>query len=329
MTTYQSFDKDKFHVIGVISNPMRFGRRYDLAQKWIKHMQSAGVNLWITELQTGDRPFIITQPNNPRHHQLRSFEVLWHKENMINLTIQRLPPDWETVAWIDMDVEFVNQGASRDTPDAWVVETLHQLQLYKVVQMWQQAIDLGPNDESLAMHQGFMWKYVEGGYEFPEKYTKDSFGDYQGKEMHPGFAWAARREAIDELGGIPDLNILGAGDRILALALVGKVEHSLHPDCTEAYKKWVMDYQDRSIHLVRKDVGYVKGTLIHFWHGKKKDRKYWDRWKCLVDNKYDPFMDVRRDWQGLIQIDDYQKPKLRDDIRKYFAVRNENSVDLE
>ena len=47
MTTYQSFDKDKFHVIGVISNPMRFGRRYDLAQKWIKHMQSAGVNLWI------------------------------------------------------------------------------------------------------------------------------------------------------------------------------------------------------------------------------------------------------------------------------------------
>jgi hypothetical protein len=153
--------------------------------------------------------------------------------------------------------------------------------------------------------------------------------NYQAKEMHPGFAWACRREAWDEMGGLADLNILGAGDRITALALVGKAEYSLHPDCTDAYKKWVMDYQDRLLHLVRKDVGYVKGTIVHHWHGKKKDRKYWDRWQILVKNKYDPFLDIRRDWQGLIQIDDYQKPQLRDDIRRYMAVRNEDSIDLE
>jgi hypothetical protein len=322
---YESFDKDKFHVVAVISNPMRFGRRYDLFYKFKRHMEAAGVNLWVTELQTGDRPFCCTEANTPKHLQLRSWDVLWHKENLINLTIQRLPDDWETVAWIDADIEFVNLGAGRDTPDAWVTETLHQLQIYKVVQLWQQAIDLGPNDETIALHQSFMSKYIEMGASFPERMT----AQYQAKELHPGFAWAARREAIDQMGGLPDLNILGAGDRIAALALVGKAEYSLHADCTDAYRKWVMDYQDRCLHLVKKDVGYVKGTILHFWHGKKKDRKYWDRWKVLIENKYDPFLDIRRDWQGLIQIDDYQKPKLRDDIRRYFAVRNEDSIDTE
>lgn len=327
MTTYQSFDKDKFHVIAVISNPMRFDTRYELFFKFKKYMEKCGVNLWITELQTGDRPFVVTT-GAERETQLRSRQILWHKENLINITIQKLPADWETVAWIDADVEFLNYGNDNETPDAWVTETLHQLQIYSVVQMWQQAIDLGPNGESLSIHQSFMYKYFAKGFRFPE-WSEKEFGRYMSREYHPGFAWAARRDAIDNLGGIPDLSILGAGDRILALALVGKAEHSLPPDCSESYKKWVMDYQDRSLHLVKRNVGHVKGTIIHYWHGKKADRKYWDRWKILVENQYDPFLDIRRDWQGLLQIDDYQKPRLRDDIRSYFYSRNEDSIDLE
>ena len=319
--------KDKFHVIAVISNPMRFDRRYDLFNKFRKHMEASSVNLWVTELQNGVRPFVCTDSANPRHLQLRSSQVLWHKENMINLTIQRLPSDWTSCAWIDADIEFTNQGRDRNESDAWVIETLQQLQIYKVVQMWTNAIDLGPNEESLQIHHSFMHKYVAKGYKFPE-WSEQQFGQYISREYHPGFAWAARREAIDELGGIPDLNILGAGDRILALALVGEAKYSLHPQCSEGYKKWVMDYQDRSMHLVKKDVGYVKGTILHFWHGKKVDRQYWDRWKILVENQYDPFLDIRRDWQGLLMIDDYVKPNLRDGIRAYFSARNEDSIDL-
>jgi hypothetical protein len=325
---YESFDKDKFHVIAVVSNPMRFDKRYNLFEKFVKHMQAAGVNLWVTECQTGDRPFVCTSAHNPQHLQLRSWDIVWIKENLMNVTVQRLPANWETVAFIDADIEFMNIGKERDTPDAWVTETLHQLQIYKVVQMWENAIDMGPNGETIALHESFMSKYVKGGYQFPEKWTKKDFGNYTSREYHPGFCWAFRREAFDELGGWPDLNILGAGDRILALSLVGKAEHSLHPDATDAYKKWVLDYQDRSLHLVKKDVGYVKGTICHMWHGNKKSRQYWDRWKILVDNKYDPFLDVKRDWQGLIKLDDYQKPGLRDGIRKYFAQRNEDSIDL-
>ena len=46
-----------------------------------------------------------------------------------------------------------------------------------------------------------------------------------------------------------------------------------------------------------------------------------------MDNKYDPVADLKRDWQGLLSLD-RRRTKLRDDIRKYFRARNEDSIDL-
>jgi len=47
-------------------------------------------------------------------------QVLWHKENMINLGVQKLlPPTWKAFAWIDADIEF-------DSP-SWAIDTLKVL----------------------------------------------------------------------------------------------------------------------------------------------------------------------------------------------------------
>lgn len=315
------FDKHKLHVITMCSNPMRFTRRYELFQRFREYMLEQGIHIWTAEIQDGDRPFCVTDKSNPRDLQLRTDTRLWHKENALNLLIQRLPTDWKYVAWIDADVEFLNKN--------WLHETIQELQIHQVVQLWETAVDQGPNGESFALAHSFMSKYVKNGYRFPEKWEKDpnKFGNYQGKEYHPGYAWAATRQAINNMGMLMDRAIAGAGDRHMALAFTGKAQYSYHPEAPEAYKKYVLDYQDRCAAHIRKNVGYVDGTIIHHFHGSKASRGYWSRWDILNKNGYDPFMDLRTDWQGLLQLDDYAKPQLRDALMSYFSNRNEDSTD--
>lgn len=319
----KNFDQNKLHVITMVSNPMRFTRRYELFQRFRQYMLDQGVYIWAAEIQDGERPFCCTDKSNPRDLQLRTDTRLWHKENALNLLIQRLPSDWKYMAWVDADIEFMNKH--------WLQETVHELQVHKVVQMWENAIDQGPYGESFGLYHSFMSKYVKNGYRFPEKWEKDpnKFGHYQGKEYHPGFAWAATREAINGMGMLMDRAIAGAGDRHMALAWTGKAQFSFHPEAPEAYVRYVMDYQERCAVHIRKNVGYVDGSIIHHFHGSKASRGYWSRWSILNDNKYDPFMDLRTDWQGLLQLDDYAKPGLRDALMSYFSNRNEDSINVD
>lgn len=158
------------YVVAVISNPVRFASRYHLYRRFAEHMQASGADLLTVEVAFGDRPHAVTEAGNPMHVQLRTRDELWHKENMINLGIARLPADWQYVAWIDADLEFVRRD--------WVAETIEQLQHYRVVQMFQSAIDLGPDNQVLKTHRGFVWCWSDG--------LPHSTG-YQ--DWHPGYAW--------------------------------------------------------------------------------------------------------------------------------------------
>lgn len=309
---YHEEDKkllENFYVISVISNPVRYTSRYELYFKFEKHMKESGVKLLTVELQQGDRAFQVTDASNPMHLQLRTFDEIWHKENMINLGIARLPRDWEYCAWVDSDVEFTRRD--------WALETVQKLQHNYFVQMFQNAIDLGPSGETLAVHNGFVWSYLQG---------KPAGKDYHGLG-HPGYAWAARREAIDFVGTLLDISILGSGDRNMALGMIGQAKASFHSDVTSEYARHIFRWQDRCTKHIKKDIGYVAGSLLHGFHGRKKDRGYQDRWQVLIKNGYDPEIDLQRDWQGLYQLTD-RSSKLRDDIRKYFVSRLEDSTDL-
>ena len=129
-------------VVTVITNPMRYYIRYKLYQAFEKMVEDAGGILYTIELATRDRHFEVTQAENPRNIQLRSPSILWHKENLANIAVRHLPAEAEYVAFVDADIQFAR-------PD-WVQETLHQLQIYRVVQMWTHSIDLGPEFQPIA-----------------------------------------------------------------------------------------------------------------------------------------------------------------------------------
>jgi hypothetical protein len=71
-----------------------------------RHVETSGATLYTFEVAFGGREFEITEPNNPRHLQLRASSELWRKENALNLMAQRLPAEAQYLAWIDADVQF-------------------------------------------------------------------------------------------------------------------------------------------------------------------------------------------------------------------------------
>lgn len=293
------------YVVAVVSNPARYQRRYELFRQFCQRMECIpNVRLVTVELQQRHRPFVTDATI-----QLRTVHELWFKENLINVGVQYLPDDWEYVAWIDADIHFIN--------DNWVNETLHQLQTYDVVQLFSHAIDLGPRGETIKIHQGFMYLYNRG-----VEYKNPKYGTH----WHPGYAWACKKSAFNKMGGLIDWAILGSADNHMALALIGKVDESLNHCLHPHYIQMAKTFQERCERHIQRNVGHVDGTILHYWHGAKKNRFYKDRWKILVNNQYDPMRDIKRDDNGLYQLENYNI-KLRDDLRHYFRSRNEDSID--
>jgi hypothetical protein len=200
--------------------------------------------------------------------------------------------------------------------------------------MFSEAQDLDPDHRVIRTAKGFAACYVEGVPK-PEGYEPYYYQDKKKGPIlwHPGFAWAARRDAFDHFdSGLVDFAILGAADNHMAHALVGCVKESVHPKVNPGYKRKLEKWEREVEKHLRRKIGYVDGLILHYWHGKKVDRKYWDRWKILVDNKFNPDIDLKYDWQGIHQLVDHGTPRsiqLRDDIMRYFRQRNEDSIDVE
>lgn len=298
------------YVVTAIFNPWRYKSRIALYNNFKKYVEDAGAKLMVVELAYGDRDFVVTTPDNPLNLQLRTSHELWHKERMLNLGIQKLPPSWKYVAWVDADVVF--------TMPNWAEETIQLLQHYDVLQMFSHAIDLGPKQEPLKTHTGLFYAFQEGKLNSVPRY------DF----LHPGFAWAATRDALDKLGGLFDTAILGSADRHMACSLLGKVDQSHPKGISKGYLEQLSLWAKRAEKHIKQNVGYLPTTLLHQWHGRKADRRYADRWKILVRHQYDPEFDLKFDCQGLYQYTD-RCPQLEYDIRGYMAGRNEDSIDLE
>lgn len=308
------------YVVTTVFNSPRFRSRLKLYEDFALHVERHGGKLVTVEVAFGDRDFAITEPNRLEHVQLRTSHEIWHKEKAMNLGVQRLAAidrDWFAVATVDADVQFVR-------PD-WTNECLHKLQHHPVVQMWKTAHDLDSKHQIQRKWESFAW-HVERG--LPLDHGDYYYGDGKLTFPHPGFAWAWRRDAWDDLGGVVDWAVLGSGDQYMAHALVGQVRRVLNPKFSARYRDYSLEWEVRAEKYIRRNVGVMDGSILHFWHGPKAARRYRSRSQILVANQFDPFLDLKPDWQGLYQLVDRgtaRSRRLRDQIRAYFHERNEDA----
>ncbi len=298
---------DKLHVIGVVSNCCLYDIRYKLASEFIKRMEEEdNIIFYLTELAYGDQEFTITSSDNPRHLQLRTKVPLWHKENLINITIKKLlPKTWKAVAWLDTDIEFEN--------NSWALDTLKLLNKFDIVQMFSRCLYLDNCNNPEQLQQGYV------------------FLDYNGIEKkniglnypHPGYAWACTADFYNRINGLFEYGIVGSGDNYLLKSLYNLenkvISISIYFD--DFYKKYFNNVVKQN-----PKIGYVPVTIKHYYHGEKNNRQYNSRNTILSKNNYDPEKDLTKDENGLLIPTSSCPQKMLDEIFQYFVNRKESTI---
>ena len=306
---------DTLHVIYVAFNPCQYRKKTQLAKEFQIRMsmeeEEPQVLLYTVEVVHGENPFKLTQPNNPRHFQIRLPEqepLLWLKESMVNVAVRNLlPSEWKAMAWIDADLAFENLF--------WATECLQLLNGgYDVVQLFSHCVDMDCDERAIEIHTSLGYQTVKGL--ISEKGV--NFG-------HPGFAWACSRRAYEQMGGLYEYAILGSGDNIMASSFIQSsavpISMASHPE----YLQSVAEFKRRSRGF---RLGYVPGVIRHYYHGSKASRQYTERWKILVRGGYTPLKHVFSDEEkgGILRATTDFPIAMSEEIREYFRSRKEDET---
>lgn len=310
-------NENTLHVIGVISNPVRYHSRYRLAREWIHEMaKTPHVKLTLVECAFGDRQhelMELCQDLKIDYVPLRTRSEIWIKENMINIGYKHITvrhPGAKYFAHVDCDVHFSHHG--------WAQEALHQLQHFAVIQPWSDCMDLGPSGEVLQHFRSF-------GSQHQKRIRKQMHPSQPYQYAHSGYAWCWRREFWERVQGLMDYAILGSADHHMAFAMVGEVKNTIHKGMSKGFFERCFEWQDSAMEITKKEVGFCKGTITHSFHGPKNRRYYRERWQILIDHKYDPKKDIMYDSAGVIRLKG--KPDLEQAIRLYNRSRHEDSIE--
>ncbi len=318
--------EDVLNVICVISNPCNYKRRIELAKIFISHMlKTKDVRLYIVECiypGLGQTEYQLTEAGNPNHLQLTAETVLWTKENMINLGVQKLlPTDYKAFAFLDADLRF-------DNP-LWAEETLIKLRKCDVLQPFETGYNLNhinKIDKASEMLYSYCHLWKKNNMANNTKNPKSNELLNIKKELwHHGWGWAMTRVAYEKMNGLYDLGIVGGGDTILAKSLTVPNymnTNDLFMKCPIEFRKSLYDYQQRCAGL---KVDYVSGMVYHYYHGSFANRKYTDRWNIIIYYRYNPYLFLTRNECGMYKATQFFPVGMQKIILKYFEERNEDN----
>jgi hypothetical protein len=304
---------DQLHVITARFNPLRWQTPDRHYRDWVGHILDSGAHLTVAEVQYGARPFNCDLPG-VNHVGLRANSWAWSKECALNEAIKRVP-DATYIAWGDADIWH------RKTD--WARETIEYLQHYRVIQTWTRALDLGPHDELIGVHNSFCSQYHFGAPLVADGPRFWAFDGGYATYPHSGYFWACKREFLDSTGGLFEFAGMGSADHHMALALVGKVGFSYPAQTSSTYRDHLQRWQCRAQRYVNGRIAALPGIIEHRFHGSKQNRGYLARWDMFVRHGFDPDTDLKRNSWGVIEWAG-NKPELEREWDLYLRARRED-----
>ncbi len=268
-------------------------------------LRRQGLPLLIVELALGGAPFQVPDEWGERVVRRSSDSVLWHKERLLNLGIERLPASCRKVAWLDGDVLFED--------DDWVARASALLDEFVVVQAFETATWL-PRDARTA--PAGLPRGLGEGLELPgiaatmarstgralerRRVLRDYF-----LHGHTGFAWAARRDLLAR-HGLYDRDVTGGGDVDFAHAVHGDQDfwdglNEYSVALSEPLRAHLTAWGRALFADVGGRVAHVPGRILHLWHGDVAARPYAERLDLLRTAGFDPERHVAIDGQGCLR----------------------------
>lgn len=289
-------------VITPYFNPKNSDIRRNLYENFKCHMKEYGVKLYTIEISY-DGIFQVTNKKDKFHIQVESKDIMWHKENMINVVIEKLPKKTKYVAWFDNDIEFTDQN--------WLTNSLLKLETSScVLQPYSISnwLDENGNYERSSLSYSFENKHV---YE-PMQPSVELFRFNQHvKKMSqtfmssPGLAWISSMDFMKSIGGMFMPVFFRSGDLIMANAFYNKPFPSFY--IIEGLKNEYDNYQTKIRKYMKetnKFPSYVEGQLIHHYHGPVTQRKNFDHFQLLKQYNINPNSAIQKNKYGIYEFTD-------------------------
>jgi hypothetical protein len=245
-------------------------------------------DLYVIELAFGDDEFEL-EANGESLKQIRTPDVMWQKERLLNILLDELPEKYTSVCWMDCDIVFANKN--------WAYRIEESLETYKITQPYTWCVG-SPASEIRRVHDSHMvFDETTGSGNFRRSFasvhSSDDWIDFH--RGHVGYVWAARREFLDK-HRFYDAIITGAGDLFMSLACMGQFTYlDIELDLKELNQETVNHYLDWGIPVykdVRKHVGHTDDLVVHLWHGNISERNYLEKSRCLQESDFDPNKDL-------------------------------------
>lgn len=250
--------KSKIAVITSFFNPCNYE---NIKSNYIKFSNKIKkyADLFPIELSF-DSNFFIQDPNCTRVNGNES-NILWQKEALLNIALSKLPKEYEYVAWIDCDIIFNNTN--------WIKLLYQALSKYKVVQAFSivNKLDINGNAQR---SRCLVSSFPENG--------------------EAGFAWAFRREILDDIK-LLDNQIFGGADYIMFSAFMNK------PNIIQNLKRYINNQQtkewiEKATSIVNESVGFIDTEITHLYHGSQFNRTYT---RVLARDRLTNSIDVDKD----------------------------------
>jgi hypothetical protein len=303
LSAHNYLTKEKLHVIAVYENPCSYASRTVLTKNFLERIKkNKDIILYFVELCYKNQHHVFYERPNRRHLLINTNTTfLWHKENLINIAVEKLlPKNWKAFAWVDSDIKFDNPS--------WAVNALNLLNgSNDVVQLYSHAISYDQ----------------KGNYRNDTSFAFQNIVIKENKFSEPGYAWAISRNAYFKLGKLLDIFIVGGGDTAFAYSVINssRLFKTFPQGFSNEFVKLLSLYREKASQL---RLGYVPGTIQHFYHGRRINRQYYNRQKILIKYAFDPTKHLIRLKNGLLIPSKSCPSQLIHSINDYFEQRNED-----
>jgi hypothetical protein len=234
--------------------------------------------------------------------------TLWQKERLLNILIEEIPDEYDAIAWVDADLLFLRADLADSIRDLLSRRNWGQ----PFSGSWYA-------DKRGVLERG---KTSTGWF-----YTHEQEKTLQFTKSHPGFAWVARRDWLQSIGGLYQYNITGGGDVTMLQGVNAGAGYNSEDGFgvwRGAVEKWAESARENG----GSSFGYVGGDVVHLYHGSRKNRRYVERFEYLIRYGFDPETDIEiDDRSGVLLWSDYairNKNELVETVRDYFSLRQED-----
>jgi hypothetical protein len=253
--------------------------------------------------------------------QLRGKDVLWQKERLYNIARGHLPPQCDSVLWIDCDIVLGGTEWPDQVRDALVHHDI--LQPFNRLEMLGPGVRPPPRtDDDVVDWRISLAAFLRNGGHPSDVYT--TWGSSLQKKYFHGGAWAARRSFCDAFEYY-DRMIVGGGDKAFSAALYGRFEDvaassSFDDAMARDYVAWASALHRR----LNGTPWHLETKAYHLWHGSLANRGYNDRLGKLRAAGFEGMVDIAiapatQCWQWSTS-----KPGLHDFVRGHFVRRKED-----